>query len=253
MTSSLYLVLAFSVAQAPGDSPYATGYSQPSPAYQSVPVYSAQPQAQRPVRNWFRRVFSDRRQNKPCQQCMNQAQAIPTTTTTTTSRYYAPPASPYAPNTPINQPAMYEPVQQNLEIPVTTEESYGNSGIIYQQEMPPVITQITESPAPDLSKLHVAKKYATKVGHETDYSWITGHLFYVHTAGGRWVLRYSLPSEVDKYGGSVVLTRSVDMKNYREGDLVCVFGQILDEGRGSALGGALYRADTISLVERADP
>jgi hypothetical protein len=108
---------------------------------------------------------------------------------------------------------------------------------------------------PDLlTDLKVARKYRDKVGHEEDYSWITGHLFYVRADGGRWVLRYTLPSQADRYGGSVVLAPSVEMRNFREGDLVCVSGQVLDQGRPShSLGGALYRADTITMVERSDP
>ena len=51
------------------------------------------------------------------------------------------------------------------------------------------------------------EKHQDKVGHEQDYTWITGHLFYVRTDGGRWVLRYGQPDEVDKYGGSVVWRR----------------------------------------------
>ena len=100
----------------------------------------------------------------------------------------------------------------------------------------------------------MSKKYEDRVGHEQDYTWVTGHLFYIHTDGGRWVVRYALPDEVDKFGGSIVLAPGVEMRNYREGDLVCVYGDVLDVGRTSpSLGGALYRVNVISLVDRADP
>jgi hypothetical protein len=68
------------------------------------------------------------------------------------------------------------------------------------------------------------------------------------------VVRYGLPDQVDKYGGSIVLAPTVEMKNFREGDLVCVTGHVVDERSVSpSLGGALYRADTIAIVERSDP
>jgi hypothetical protein len=90
-----------------------------------------------------------------------------------------------------------------------------------------------------------------KVGNEHDYSWITGYLYYVHTDGGRWVLRYATLDQVDRYGGSVVLAPGVEMGNYREGDLVTVHGRVLSEGRATrSLGGALYRVDVIEMVER---
>jgi hypothetical protein len=98
----------------------------------------------------------------------------------------------------------------------------------------------------------VGKKFQEKVGCAPDHSWITGQLFYVHADGGRWVLRYTSVGEQDKYGGSVVLAPGVDMKNYREGDLVSVNGKVLSDARTSAhLHGALYQATSISLIERA--
>jgi hypothetical protein len=99
----------------------------------------------------------------------------------------------------------------------------------------------------------VGKKFQEKVGCAPDHSWITGQLFYVHADGGRWVLRYTSVGEQDKFGGSVVLAPGVEMKNYREGDLVSVNGKVLSDARTSAhLPGALYQATAINLIERAD-
>jgi hypothetical protein len=90
-----------------------------------------------------------------------------------------------------------------------------------------------------------------KVGHEHDYSRITGYLYYVHADGGCWVLRYAALDQVDRYGGSVVLAAGLEMGNYREGDLVTVYGEVLNEGRAMrSLGGALYRVQMIEMVER---
>ena len=72
--------------------------------------------------------------------------------------------------------------------------------------------------------------------------------------GGLWVVRYATVDTEDRFGGSVVLASVVNMKNYREGDLVTVHGNILKTGRASKyLGGALYRAEGIDIVERSDP
>jgi hypothetical protein len=104
------------------------------------------------------------------------------------------------------------------------------------------------------TSLPIAPKYQDKVGHETDYTWVTGHLFYVHADGGKWVVRYAAPDEVDRHGGSIVLTPTVEMRNFREGDLVNVYGEILDNGQAARpLGAALYRVKSIQMVERADP
>jgi hypothetical protein len=105
-----------------------------------------------------------------------------------------------------------------------------------------------------VSTLRVAERYMEQVGHEDDYSWVTGHLFYVRADGGRWVLRYAQPDQVDRYGGSVVLAPGVEMKNFREGDLVCVFGRVLSPAPTSpSLRAPLYQVDSITIVERGDP
>jgi hypothetical protein len=100
----------------------------------------------------------------------------------------------------------------------------------------------------------VKKELVDKIGHADDYSWVTGQLFYVHAGGGMWVLRYAGVDEEDNYGGSVVLTSAVNMRNFREGDLVSVTGEVLKDGRASKhLGGPLYRATSVNMVERCDP
>ena len=102
--------------------------------------------------------------------------------------------------------------------------------------------------------IQVGNKFQDLIGHEGDYSWITGQLYYVRADGGRWVLRYGRIDEVDRFGGSVVLAPTVEMRNFREGDVVCVFGQVMSDGPATrALGGPLYRANSISMVERSDP
>jgi hypothetical protein len=96
-------------------------------------------------------------------------------------------------------------------------------------------------------------EYVYHIGHADDYSWVTGQLYYVHSSGGLWVVRYATVDTEDKYGGSVVLAPAVNMKNFREGDLVSVAGGIADDGRASKnLGGPSYQANHVELIERAD-
>jgi hypothetical protein len=99
----------------------------------------------------------------------------------------------------------------------------------------------------------VAKRFADRVGHEADYSWVTGQLHYIHADGGLWVVRYAGVDSEDQYGGSVVLAPTVNMKNFRDGDLVSVHGEVVNPGRASKfLGGPLYRPVSVDMVERAD-
>jgi hypothetical protein len=101
----------------------------------------------------------------------------------------------------------------------------------------------------------VSSRFRDKVGHEKDYSWITGQLFHLPDDGGTWVLRYTTPETVDKYNGSVVLHGTTDMKGAQAGDLVSVRGQVASDGSSSGKqpGGAVYHMTEIGVIERAGP
>jgi hypothetical protein len=99
------------------------------------------------------------------------------------------------------------------------------------------------------SPFELNRRYESRVDHAPDYSWLTGQLFYVHADGGLWVLRYAPLWKEDPNGGSVVLARDLRMESYREGDLVTIHGEILNQRSSLFLGGPLYRAGSIQLVE----
>jgi hypothetical protein len=228
MTPTLYVLLAAGALGAPGDAACACNAT-------SGPYVQAAPAASGGVFGWLRNLFGPK---QPSVIYMTRS---------------APQANRAEPAVAIQRTA-YAPAPANATItPRVTSQPTGN--------VAPAMTGVaqaaiinTPQPALELASLTVAKKYEDRVGHEKDYSWVTGHLFYIHTDGGRWVVRYGLPDEIDKFGGSVVLAPGVEMRNYREGDLVCIYGDVLDEGRTSrSLGGALYRVNVISLVDRADP
>jgi hypothetical protein len=118
-------------------------------------------------------------------------------------------------------------------------------------QTPPATQKVDYIPSAASSGIH--QRFLDKVGHENDYSWVTGQLQYVHANGGLWVVRYATVDTEDRFGGSVVLAPTINMKNFREGDLVSVHGEILNEGRATTvLGGALYRASHVDMIERAD-
>lgn len=125
----------------------------------------------------------------------------------------------------------------------------------------PDLQPVTENPLPLIrtgnrevrGEFELRREYLDRVKNAPDYSWVTGQLFYIHADGGLWVVRYAPIDREDRYGGSVVLAPTVSMRNFREGDLVTVRGEVLNQGRASKrLGGPLYRAITVEMVERAD-
>jgi hypothetical protein len=95
------------------------------------------------------------------------------------------------------------------------------------------------------------RRYESRVNRAADYSWVTGQLSYVHADGGLWVLRYAPLGEEDPNGGSIVLARGRSMDSYREGDVVKVRGEIISPRASPSLGGPLYRAQVIELIDRS--
>jgi hypothetical protein len=147
--------------------------------------------------------------------------------------------------------------------PMASCSSCGTNGAIIQVSAtaePPALTlegqpslQAAAAQPEQGMVLPVKGDYQKQLGAPEDYSWITGQLYYLLADGGRWVVRYASVDTVDRFGGSVVLAPNTSMKNFRDGDLVCIHGAIIDNTRGNrTLGGALYRVDHIDLIERGD-
>ena len=118
-------------------------------------------------------------------------------------------------------------------------------------EVAPVSTTTIEKESK--SPFDLDRRYENRVDRAADYSRLTGQLCFVHADGGLWVLRYASLSNEDANGGGVVLARDRQMDSYREGDLVTVHGEILNQKGSRFLGAPLYQASSIELVERAKP
>jgi hypothetical protein len=85
---------------------------------------------------------------------------------------------------------------------------------------------------------------AGHTGHETDYSWVTGRVNFVH---GGWVIEYDGPGS-DQFSGKLRLA-NVDAGSLHDGDFVCVTGALTLSSSGQVSGD--YRVSSISLFERA--
>jgi hypothetical protein len=111
----------------------------------------------------------------------------------------------------------------------------------------PVTTVKTMRPNFDL-----AEKDLQRVGHEKDYSWITGKLSRASGEPGRWMIHYAGPYEQDSYGGALLLTGPADLANCHEGDLVCIHGKVGTThpmfGSGA---GAVYQVQQLNVIEKA--
>jgi hypothetical protein len=133
-----------------------------------------------------------------------------------------------------------------------------STGVPPQGAMAPAaaaaIAQVSHGPGGASLDLPVAEKFKHKIGHEADHSWVSGQLYRLEGGnGGLWVVRYATAEERDAHGGSVLLAPAIDMRNFRDGDLVSVRGQILNGGRHSEqIACPVYRAEDVNLLERGD-
>ena len=115
----------------------------------------------------------------------------------------------------------------------------------------PVLKTIVEAPKAPRNPNEISKEYLPRVGHNADYTHITGQLFFVHADKGLWVVRYAPVDREDRYGGSVVLSPVINMDTYQDGDLVTINGDILNDGRATRyLGGPAYRTQAMLLEDR---
>jgi hypothetical protein len=99
----------------------------------------------------------------------------------------------------------------------------------------------------------IQQRYLERVGHEDDYSWVTGQLYRINADGERWVVRYATADTEDRYHGNILLPPDVNMMNYRAGDLVSVHGEVINGGLPSRIGEApFYKVNSIDIIERVD-
>jgi hypothetical protein len=166
--------------------------------------------------------------------------------------------SPYGTTQPYGTPGAMPPAGEPIKLPkdaTTPSKKLPSSNGTSSQAAPapleaaPSTSKINETETKNPFELD--RRYETRVERAADYSWLTGQLFYVHADGGLWVLRYAPLWKEDPNGGSVVLARDRQMDSYREGDLVTVHGEVLSPKGSAYLGGPLYRAQSIQLVDRA--
>lgn len=87
------------------------------------------------------------------------------------------------------------------------------------------------------------------VGHEKDYTWITGRLARVPGDSHRLMIRYATANETDTYGGSMILANSPEVLKHQPGELVCVYGKITSKLHSAKGGpGAVYQVTQIYLI-----
>ena len=149
---------------------------------------------------------------------------------------------------PVGQPGATTPSAPNSipAAPVKVVQPVSYQGVPTNQMVPtsdgaPIVNSKTIVPGTRPNR--ISQDLIGKVGHEADYSWITGQL---RIENGVPVIHYATPEVVDQHNGSLALTSDRDLRGFQDGDFVSVRGQV----SGSANGRATYRVSNIDRMSR---
>lgn len=112
---------------------------------------------------------------------------------------------------------------------------------------PAEVNPVTYEKAPGQAKSPLLPGVVQKVGRDEKFAWITGQL---EIENGVYVLYYATPETVDPHNGRLPLQTQADMRQFRRGDLVSAAGSVQTRSGLFGNGGAIYRAETVNLVER---
>jgi hypothetical protein len=144
---------------------------------------------------------------------------------------------------PLPEPASLPPAPVPVAQPVEIKASLERPAAVSSSSTPAYPAQVGQPKgvARDLGQIQA--RFVQKIGHEEDWSWITGQL---QIENGAYVVYYATPDTVDRFHGRLVLYPEIDMARFRAGDLVNVRGQV----RTQANGGMLYVGQAVDLIER---
>jgi hypothetical protein len=151
-------------------------------------------------------------------------------------------------------PAGPQPSGNNLGVPITPAPLPAAPAkvllpISYQGVPPSEASDVLNAGAtqssvvPSTGPSRISQDLIGKVGHETDYSWITGQL---RVENGSYVIHYAAPDVVDAHHGSVVLTSEREIRGFQDGDFVSIRGSLA----GRANGRTLYRVTHMDRLPR---
>jgi hypothetical protein len=101
--------------------------------------------------------------------------------------------------------------------------------------------QVQDAPTAATRQFHLDGQF-TKVGHNAEYSVITGRLEIVN---GAYFVHYATPDSGDRFGGRMILTGNLELSHFRTADLIRIRGIVMP-GRTISL----YQANHVELVER---
>lgn len=143
------------------------------------------------------------------------------------------------------------PSDLNLSLPGSAKMSEPPLADTTQNPAPKALAPINFRPQGNgkASCRGVSANMADKVGHENDFSWITGQL---RRDNGHWDICFATPETVDRYNGRLTLapgdprSPGPDMSKFQDGDLVTAHGYVLSQ-RGSQPN--LYQANSVDLIE----
>ena len=152
-------------------------------------------------------------------------------------------------NVKIVTPATYQPSGLAIQpIPTNTQSLSIPATPVSTQSLSSPTTPIdapnpTTVPATPARPNRISPDLVGKVGHEQDFSWITGQ---IRIENGQHVIHFAPPEVVDRFNGSLVMTSSTtDLRTFHDGEYVSARGQVAQQGST-----AVYRLTGIDRLPR---
>ena len=140
-------------------------------------------------------------------------------------------------NVKIVTPATYQPAGEPIQTIPTTTQSLSIPATPVSATIPTPTSTVASRPS------RISPELVGKVGHEQDYSWITGQ---IRVENGQHVIHFAPPEVVDRYNGSLVLTSATaELRAFRDGEYVSARGQVVQQGST-----AVYRLTGIDRLPR---
>ena len=136
------------------------------------------------------------------------------------------------------EPPLLETVEQPRGLPFTQPQPGRFESAAIE------MVQIQDAPVVSTRQM-ILDGQVHKVGHNADYSGITGRLEIVN---GAYFVHYAAPESGDRFNGRMILTGNLDLNLFRTADLVTIRG-VVRPGRTVSL----YEAHYVELLERMAP
>jgi hypothetical protein len=158
---------------------------------------------------------------------------------------------------PESKPVLVLPAPKAFASAPPESPKLGNESFVAAPSIPtpPLTTDIVRVPASMETKpaFRMPLKSGETYGHSPDYRWVAGVLDR-HQKGNYYTIRYADFSENDRWGGKVRLVDDEKLRDYQNGDVIYIEGELLVPSNGGHTDSTAFppfRVTEVKLVRKS--